>query len=127
MGSFHIGKRSVAVLAVFLATTPALPQASTAIIRGTVRDQAQAVVPGARVLLTNTATNLSRSVLSNEAGLFVFPGTIPGPYRIDVESPGMQKFEANLVVQVQQDATLDVVLQVGQAVTQVDVKDATPL
>ena len=79
MGSFHIGQVTAAVLAVFLAASPAMPQASTAVVRGTVRDQAQAVVPGARVLLTNTATNLSRSVSSNEKGargawIIVFAG-----------------------------------------------------
>jgi hypothetical protein len=127
MVSFHAGKVTVGLLVMFATASSALPQASTAIVRGTVRDQAQAVVPGANVVLTNTATNVSRSASTNAAGLYVFPGAFPGPYRLEVNAKGMQKFEANLTIQVQQDATVDVVLQVGQAVTQVDVKDATPL
>jgi len=39
----------------------------------------------------------------------------------------MQKYEANFTVQVQQEATIDVTLQVGQEVTQVEVQDVTPL
>src|SRR5262245_26413497 len=114
-------------LVLLLAVMPAWPQASSTTVRGTVRDQAQAVVPKASVTLTNTATNVTRNTSTNEAGLYVFPGVFPGPYRIDVEFPGMQRFEANLTVQVQQDAEVDVLLQVGQTVTQLEVKDVTSL
>src|SRR6185295_1634632 len=93
------------------------PQASSSTVGGTVRDQAQAVVPKATVTLTNTATNVARTTETNEAGLYVFPGVIPGPYRVSVEFPGMQKYEASLTVQAQQDATVDIVLQVGQTST----------
>src|SRR5262245_53121732 len=105
----------------------AWPQASSSTVRGTVHDQGQAVVPKANVTLTNTATNVARSAPTNEAGVYVFPGVFPGPYRISVESPGMQKYEANLVVQAQQDAAVDVTLQVGQTATQVEVLDVTPM
>ena len=110
-----------------LALIPAWPQASSTTVRGTVRDPAQAIVPKANVTLTNTATNAARNTTTNEAGLYVFPGVFPGPHRVSVEFPGMQKYEANLTVQVQQDATVDVVLQVGQTVTQLYVKDVTSL
>jgi len=105
----------------------AWPQASSSNVRGTVTDQHQAAIPKATVTLTNTATNVARSSLTNETGGFVFPGTTPGPYRILVESPGMQSFEGNLTLQVQQDASVDVVLQVGQTVTRVEVQDVTPM
>ena len=102
-------------------------QASNSTVRGTVRDQAQAVIPGATVSLSNTNTNVSRTTTSNEAGLYVFPGVTPGPYRVTVESAGMQRFEGTLTVQVQQDAVIDVALQIGQTTAQVEVADVTPL
>jgi hypothetical protein len=105
----------------------AWPQASSTTVRGTVHDQRQAVIPEAKITLTNTATNVDRNTTSNDAGAFVFPGVFPGPYRLVVESAGMQKYEANLTVQAQQDAAIDVVLQVGQTATQVLVEDVTPL
>jgi hypothetical protein len=105
----------------------AWPQASSSTVRGNVTDPHQAVVPHAAITLTNTATNVARSTLTNESGAYVFPGVFPGPYRLTAESPGMQKYEGNLTVQAQQDATVDVVLQVGQTVTQVDVQDVTPM
>ena len=55
-------------------------------VLGTVSDQSGAVVPGARVVLTETNTNLSRSRQSNESGLYVFPNLDPGTYR--VSAPG---------------------------------------
>src|SRR5215470_7853529 len=108
MRFMKLGKVGVWFLGLLLAVTAAWPQASSTTVRGTVRDQAQAVVPKASVTLTNTATNVTRNTSTNEAGLYVFPGVFPGPYRIDVEFPGMQRFEANLTVQVQQDAEVDV-------------------
>src|SRR5262245_35426699 len=101
--------RSLAgVLAVcLLFSSVCWPQASTSTVRGTVHDQGQAVIPNATVTLTNTATGVSRTTATNEAGLYVFPATTPGPYRITAESPGLQKFEGALTVQVQQDAVVD--------------------
>src|SRR6266436_6004098 len=105
----------------------AWPQASSTTVRGTVRDKVEAVVPGAKVSLANTATNVERTTQTNDAGAYVFPGVFPGPYRLTVESSGMQKYEGNLIVLTQQDVAIDVVLQIGQTVTQVEVQDVTPL
>jgi hypothetical protein len=127
MGRVKSHKACKWFLGLLVAVTTAWPQASSTTVRGIVRDQAQGVVPKASVTLTNTATNVARSTITNDAGLFVFPGVFPGPYRVVVEFPGMQKYEANLTVQVQQDVTVDVTLQVGQTVTQVEVRDVTPL
>ena len=88
-------------------------QSSTATLSGTVRDQSGAVVPAAGVRLVGTATNTTSRTVSNEVGFYVFPGVVPGAYRLTVEASGMQKFEATLTVQVQQSAVVDVVLAVG--------------
>jgi len=114
------------LVAVFLPPA-AWPQGGNSTVRGSVRDQVQAVVPAATVTLTNTNTNVARTSQSNEAGIFVFPGVIPGSYRLVAEFSGMQRFEGNLTVQTAQDATVDIVLQVAQAATTVEVRDVTPL
>ena len=85
------------------------------------------MIPNASVSLTNTATGVSRTTTTNEAGLYVFPATTPGSYRITAELPGLQKFEGTLTVQVQQDAVVDLTLQIAQAVTTVNVQDVTPI
>ena len=50
----------------------------------------------------------------------MFPGVTPGPYRITVESPECSA-RGNLTVMVQQDAVVDVALQVGQTTSTVEV------
>jgi hypothetical protein len=121
-------KHFVRILATaLLAIAPVWPQSSTSTVRGSVHDATDAVVPNAVVTLTDTATNVERRTTSNNGGLFVFPGVIPGPYRIVIESPGMQRFEGTLTVQVQVDAEIDAVLKVGQATTRVEVQEVTPL
>ncbi|MGH9662052.1 MAG: carboxypeptidase regulatory-like domain-containing protein, partial [Bryobacteraceae bacterium] len=117
----------VATAAFLLLPAGALPQASSSTVRGTVYDSANAVIPKAAVTLTNTATNVVRTTSTNEAGLYGFPGAIPGSYVLSVEFPGMQKFEGALTVRLQQDAVVDAVMQVGQAAVQVEVRDVTSL
>lgn len=124
---FSLGKWvSTAVLTALFAPA-AWPQASTATVNGTVRDQTSAVIPNASVSLTNSNTNVSLKTTTNQAGLYIFPGTVPGPYVLAVEAPGMQRFEGNLTVQVQQNATVDVTMTVGSTATAVHIGDVTPM
>src|SRR4026209_1293574 len=95
---------ALGVLLTLLVASAALPQGGNSTVRGFVRDQAQAVIPGATVTLTNVNTNISRTSQTNESGLYVFPGVIPGSYRLVGEFAGMQKFEGNLTVQTSDDA-----------------------
>lgn len=124
VGSRHI---FAATLVLALVTPSAWPQASTATVSGTTRDQTGAVIPTASVTLTNRNTNIALKTTTNATGFYMFPGTLPGPYSLVVEASGMQRFEGTLTVQVQQSAVVDVVLRVGQTVTEVSVLDVTPL
>src|SRR5512134_2573234 len=82
IGVYKMKRTGICILLALLSLTAAWPQASTSTIRGTVRDQGQAVAPKATITLTNTATNVARTTESNEAGGYVFPNSIPGPYRL---------------------------------------------
>ncbi len=117
----------VIALAMALGVPSAWPQASTATVSGTTRDQTGAVIPDASVTLTNKNTNIALKSSTNATGYFVFPGTLPGPYSLVVEAPGMQRFEGALTVQVQQSAVVNVTLKVGQTTTEVTVEEVTPL
>ncbi len=117
----------LAFIGVLLMPAPALPQASSSTVRGTVFDAGKAVVPKAAITLTNVNTNVSRTTESNDAGLYVFPGVIPGQYKVTAELAGMQKFEGVFTVHLQTDAVVDPVLQVGQVATAVEVQDVTSL
>jgi len=92
-----------------------------------VRDQTAAVIPGAAVKLLAPATNTVSKTVCNETGYYVFPSILPGEYRLTVEAPGLQTFEANLTVQVQQSAVVDAVLRPAQTAISLEVTDVTPI
>src|SRR5882672_11479149 len=92
------------IVLVIVTTPSALPQAGTAPVSGTVKDQTSAVIPAASVTLTNKDTNITSRTTTNGSGFYLFPGMNPGPYLLAVEAPGMQKFEGSLTVQVERSA-----------------------
>ncbi|MBM3765164.1 MAG: carboxypeptidase regulatory-like domain-containing protein [Acidobacteria bacterium] len=94
-------------------------------ISGEVRDSSGAVIAGARVTITNTGTAATREVLSNDAGLYAFPSLAPGVYNLLAEKQGFKTANANGVqIQVQQNARLDLELQVGQVSESIEVSAA---
>src|ERR1700732_1909105 len=69
---------------------PAAAQATyTAQLTGVVTDASGGVVPGARVMLTDEATNLGTTHATDAHGIYVFTGVRPATYSIRVEAPGM--------------------------------------
>jgi hypothetical protein len=89
-----LSKRSITALAlVLLAGATGMGQSTSGSITGTVKDGAGAPVSGANVLVTNPATNLTRKVTTNSAGVFTAPQLPPGNYTIAVEKDGFKKLE----------------------------------
>ncbi len=60
-------------------TRIALSQVITGDIVGTVRDPSGGVVPGAKVVLTNTATGVQISTVTDSTGSYTFPWLKPSP------------------------------------------------
>src|SRR6266511_2015005 len=56
-------------------------------LRGSVKDSG-GVVPGVDVTLTNEATNISRSTVTNERGEYAFANVIPGTYSVKAALTG---------------------------------------
>ena len=54
-------------------------------LRVTVTDKTGASVEGARVTVTNEASNVSTTATASSAGTYVFPNLLVGSYRITVE------------------------------------------
>ena len=91
-------------------------------ITGEVRDPSGAVVPRAAVAVTNSATNASRTTVTNTEGIYSFPALNPGTYQVKVESQGFQPtVRTNIELQVQQTARVDFALTVGQTTQTVEV------
>jgi len=127
-GSSHLVSAfcSLALLGILAASASA--QSGSGSVRGSVRDQTGAVIPGARLELVNQATNLALRAAANDAGIYVFPSVTPGAYLLKVESAGMQTLEAAVEVQVQQSTVFDAVLRAGATETRITVSaEAAPL
>ncbi len=97
-------------------------------IVGTVFDPNKAIVPNARVVITNSATNEAHELITNSAGDFVLTPAIPGFYHITVSAKGFGAAEIKSVeVIVGQSTRVDVDLRVGDVATTIEVAATTPL
>jgi hypothetical protein len=96
-------------------------------VRGLVKD-AQGVIPGANVTLTNDDTGSVRTATSNEVGEYAFASVLPGTYSVAVSLPGFRTEERQgLRVGTQQSVVQDFQLTVGQLSEQITVTGAAPL
>ena len=59
-------------------------------INGTVTDTSGAVVPSAKVTVTNVDTNVSKTAVTTTAGTFYITDLIPGTYTVRVEKSGFK-------------------------------------
>jgi hypothetical protein len=116
-------KRIFLAILFSLLTSAAMWAQSTAQVSGTVRDQSGAVLPGVQVTVTQTATGLTRSVVTDEAGFYVVPELPIGPYKVEASLPGFRTFEqTGIVLQVASNPVLNIGLQVGQVAETVEVQ-----
>src|SRR5215472_11351620 len=89
-------------------------QTSTGSIRGTITDPTNAAVPNAKVTALDVERGTHYETATDSSGRYIFPGLAPARYSLTVEAPGFEKTtEAPFSLEVQQQATLDVALQVG--------------
>src|SRR5271166_4700003 len=65
-------------------------QDTNAQLGGTVTDPANAVVPGAKLTLTNAATGFTSNYVSDGAGQYAFHNLTPGTYNLSVTAKGFQ-------------------------------------
>src|SRR5713226_9598074 len=103
-------------------------QVATGNIRGTVVDTSEAVIPNVTVSLTNVNTGWRRTVTTNDAGDFNAPSMPLGDYQITAELAGFQKkVISGINLQVDQTATIRIVLEPGAVSQSIEVNAAAPL
>src|ERR1035437_2431080 len=95
----------------------------TAALTGTVRDKTGALVPNAKVELRSKVNGLTRELVTNSEGSYLGAALPPGQYDVIVSARGFKKYEAHdVTLRVAQNARIDVVLQVGNAESVVNVQ-----
>ena len=103
---------------------PKAATADVAAIRGTATDQTQAVVAGAKAVLTNAAREKLETA-ANEKGIYSFTGLKPGTYTLTVTAPnfGVKAFD-NITVTAGLELTLDATLEPAGEKTEVNVESS---
>ncbi len=109
---------TIAGLAVMLAgiwEVRAVGQVSTATVTGTVHDPTGGNAPGSEVTLTNVATGIRRTTTANDAGNYLFLSVPPGRYTLEASHAGFDTLHVQpFVLEVNQTATFDLKLSLGQ-------------
>jgi hypothetical protein len=96
-------------------------------LRGAIKD-AQGVIPGVTVTLTNEALGVSRDTVTNDAGEYSFPALDPGSYAVKAAVTGFKTFERKGIrIATQTFVTLDITMEVGTLEETITVTADAPL
>ena len=115
-------KAVLCLFALLCLSLTAFAQTSRGTVSGTITDQTGAVISGANVVLTNTATTVSRSTVANSEGFYRFDAVDLGTYTIKVSAAGFGAItKSNLVVSANLTSTIDAQLSPGTQEVSVDV------
>jgi len=119
---------ALVVPAVFFLTSATLhAQADTGSSQGTIRDQSGAVIPGAKVDLTNEGTNLTITLTAGGDGSYIFSPVKIGVYEVSAEAPGFAKaVQTHITLDIQQQRVVDLVLKPGAVTQTIEVTGAPP-
>jgi len=106
----------LASLAVLAATAlPLHAQATGGSLSGTVKDGTGAVLPGVTVVVTNTDTSLTRTVVTDARGHYIASDLPPGPYSVKGTLEGFNAaLRTGITMSVGRDAVLDLDMNLGK-------------
>lgn len=103
-----------ACLLVACVAAPAMGQGLQTAVVGLVRDSSGGVMPGVTVTVTNRATGVARSTVTDAEGNFRVTSLVVGPYDVAAELAGFSTaVRQNVPVQTDVAVRVDFVLQVG--------------
>jgi hypothetical protein len=119
--SFFVRQIAIGIavsFAMLFCAADAAAQASRvgATLEGTVRDTTGAVIPNSKVTLHNPLTNQSRTVTTDEQGLFRAEQVAVGTYEVRVEQTGFAPYrQTGVGASLGQTVHLDIVLAPASA------------
>ena len=90
-----------------------LAQAPTGIITGTVTDETGAVVPNAKITITQKSTEFARAAVTNGDGFYSAPALPAGEYEVRCEHPGFRTIVRAATVEAGGSLAVNLPMQVG--------------
>ncbi len=117
-----------AVFLGLLLATVVLAQRDLGTITGIISDPSGAPIPNAKVTITEVATNLTYTVITNTTGEYVRPALKAGTYTVTAEAQGFRRVEQeNVVVTAGDRIGVSITLPLGQVNEAIEVSAAAPL
>jgi hypothetical protein len=108
--------------------TIAAQQGDTAVVVGIITDTDQAPVPGASVTVTNQATSVATTVVTNERGQYRTPPLRIGVYDVAAELPGFKRYERRGVpLSIGDVRNVDATLTIGDLQESITVEGTVPV
>jgi hypothetical protein len=118
----------LSVFYMLLLATSSMAQDVRGSITGIVTDPNGAVVPGAKVTITNIETNVSNNTTTNDEGKYIALFLDPGRYSITVEANGYKKtVQGGIEVRVEDRLEINLKLELGAVSEVVNITDASTL
>ena len=103
-------------------------QSSDAVLVGIITDSSGAALPAAAVIATNTATGVSREVVTNETGAYRIGPLVPGVYNVRTTNSGFKsKVQTGVTLQTGAVLKLDFAMDVGDVSESVEVSATAPM
>ena len=103
-------------------------QSTYGTLLGTVKDTSGALVAGAAVTVTESTTNISKTVTTDDRGDYQLPNLLAGTYDVTVTATGFKQFlRRGVPLDPRAEVRVDASLQVGETHTTVEVTGSAPV
>jgi len=107
-------KWATGFLIVFFAVVEARAQVASATLLGEIRDESSSVAPEVTITARNNGTGFARTAITNAQGVYRIDELLPGAYTVTAAKQGFRPVSAEgVVLEVNQNARLDLVLKIG--------------
>jgi hypothetical protein len=118
----------VSLMMLALAASTVLAQIYSGSLTGVIKDPSGGVVPGAAVKLVDVNKGYSYAAKSDDSGRYLLRSLLPGTYTASVAAPGFKLSQREgIVLNVNENRSLDIILEIGQAQEILEVAGQAPL
>ena len=120
--------KRIALLLLLFVSASVFAQEFRATLSGRVTDATGAVIPNAKIVVTNTDTGVKVSLATDKSGQYAAPYLLPGTYSVSGSASGFQSFvHDGIQLLTGQKVEEDITLSVGSETQEVRVTADAPL
>jgi len=117
--------RALILAGILVALHSAARAGTTGSLAGIITDPTGAVIPGARLTVTNTAQGIQRNAITDSKGAYTFPSLPVGEYRLRAEAQGFKpQNRTDLMIDIDSIVEIDLSLELAERVEAVDVTES---